>query len=210
MITDVRFEDFIGIFDTEFDPTEFINFFEHCRECNIAFDRKGFESNGRVMADTRKDQCLPIDYFLDESNGPPEMESFMIDKNMNSLYLKRYNQVLNMALNEYARKYERLMMYNLQSAYLNIQKTCKTGGYHMWHAEDANKGCTRRVLAHMMYLNDVEEGGETEFLYLAKRFKPIKGRMLIWPGGFTHTHRGNPPISGDKYIATGWVENSNI
>ena len=47
MITDVRFEDFIGIFDTEFDPTEFINFFEHCRECNIAFDRKGFESNGR-------------------------------------------------------------------------------------------------------------------------------------------------------------------
>ena len=30
----------------------------------------------------------------------------------------------------------------------------------------------------MMYLNDVEEGGETEFLYLAKRFKPIKGRML--------------------------------
>jgi len=55
-------------------------------------------------------------------------------------------------------------------------------------------------------LNDVEEGGETEFLYLKKRFKPIRDRLLIFPAGFTHTHRGNPPLSGDKYILTGWVE----
>ena len=55
----------------------------------------------------------------------------------------------------------------------------------------------------MVYLNDVEEGGETEFLYQQLKIKPSKGRVVIWPGSFTHLHRGNPPMS-TKYIATGW------
>ncbi len=29
--------------------------------------------------------------------------------------------------------------------------------------------------------------------------------MVIAPAGFTHTHKGNKPISGDKYIATSWI-----
>ena len=58
-------------------------------------------------------------------------------------------------------------------------------------------------MAWMVYLNDVEEGGETEFLYQKRKVKPKKGTILIWPGGYTHLHRGNPPMS-DKYIATGW------
>ena len=58
----------------------------------------------------------------------------------------------------------------------------------------------------MLYLNDVKEGGETEFLYQHKRYQPKEGTLLIFPAGFTHTHRGNPPISNDKYIVTGWLE----
>ena len=60
----------------------------------------------------------------------------------------------------------------------------------------------------MVYLNDVKEGGETEFQYQKLRVKPKRGTVLIWPGGFTHLHRGNPPLSGDKYIATGWYQGS--
>ena len=30
--------------------------------------------------------------------------------------------------------------------------------------------------------------------------------MVIWPAGFTHCHRGNPPLDRDKYILTGWLE----
>jgi len=58
----------------------------------------------------------------------------------------------------------------------------------------------------MIYLNDVEEGGETEFLYYARRIKPTQGTLLIWPAYFTHAHRGNPPLSNTKYIITGWIE----
>ena len=35
---------------------------------------------------------------------------------------------------------------------------------------------------------------------------PPKGRLVIWPAGFTHPHRGNAVYDKDKYIATGWFE----
>jgi hypothetical protein len=58
----------------------------------------------------------------------------------------------------------------------------------------------------ILYLNDVDEGGETEFLYQSIRIKPKKGTLILCPGSFTHTHRGNPPLSGEKYIVTTWIE----
>jgi hypothetical protein len=63
-----------------------------------------------------------------------------------------------------------------------------------------------RMMVFSLYLNDVAEGGETEFLYVKKRISPKAGRLMIWPPGFTHTHRGNPPLTEEKYILTGWLE----
>ena len=62
------------------------------------------------------------------------------------------------------------------------------------------------MFAFTLYLNDVEEGGETEFLYLSRRIEAKVGRLAIFPASFEYTHRGNPPISNEKYILTGWVE----
>ena len=45
-----------------------------------------------------------------------------------------------------------------------IQKTEPSEGYHVWHCEyDIVE--SKRVLAWSLFLNDVEEGGELEFLY---------------------------------------------
>tara|TARA_B100000902_G_scaffold212414_1_gene201993 strand:+ start:256 stop:837 length:582 start_codon:yes stop_codon:yes gene_type:complete len=84
-----------------------------------------------------------------------------------------------------------------------VQKTKPTQGYHSFHCENSTWDLYSRSMAWMVYLNDIEEGGETEFLYQKMKVKPEKGKCLIWPGGFTHLHRGNPPME-DKYIATGW------
>jgi len=97
-----------------------------------------------------------------------------------------------------------------KSKYIKIQKTSPTQGYHTWHCEnDAETGCNERLLSWILYLNDVEEGGETEFLYQSLRFKPKAGTFILFPAHFTHTHRGNPPLNGTKYIATGWIEYLN-
>ena len=89
---------------------------------------------------------------------------------------------------------------------LKIQKTLPTEGYHVWHLEHG-KGFMNepRAFVFTVYLNDVEEGGETEFLHFSKRVKPKTGRIVIWPAAFPYVHRGNPPLSGEKYILTSWM-----
>jgi len=86
-----------------------------------------------------------------------------------------------------------------------MQKTLPGEGYHVWHCEYSPTEPTR-VLAWALFLNDVEEGGELEFLHQNTRIKPKKGDFVVWPAQFTHMHRGNPPLSGEKYIVTGWYQ----
>jgi hypothetical protein len=103
-------------------------------------------------------------------------------------------------------KYEILSRYERHEiSSIKIQKTLPGEGYHVWHCESATKNLSDRFIAFGLYLNTVEEGGETEFLHQHKRFAPIRNRLLIWPAQFTHTHRGNPPLKGEKYLLTGWV-----
>ena len=83
--------------------------------------------------------------------------------------------------------------------------------YHVWHSEYPGPEHNRptRVLAFMTYLNDVNAGGETEFLYYKLKIQPRRGLTLMWPAGFTHTHRGCP-TSEEKLILTGWCIYSGI
>jgi hypothetical protein len=89
---------------------------------------------------------------------------------------------------------------------LKIQKTLPTEGYHVWHIEhEQGYENEPRAFVFSIYLNDVEDGGETEFLHFSKRIKPKKGRIVIWPSAFPYVHRGNPPLNGKKYILTSWL-----
>ena len=89
---------------------------------------------------------------------------------------------------------------------LKIQKTLPTEGYHVWHIEHG-KGFNNepRAFVFSIYLNDVEEGGETEFLHFSKRVQPKQGRIVIWTAAIPYLHRGNPPLSSEKYILTSWM-----
>ena len=93
---------------------------------------------------------------------------------------------------------------------INLQKyLADQGGYPYWHSElypklDGGESLHRTVL-WTLYLNDAFDGGETEFLYQQRRIVPKTGTLLIAPAAFTHTHRGNTPRGGDKYIATSWI-----
>ncbi len=60
-----------------------------------------------------------------------------------------------------------------------------------------------------MYLNDIEDGGETEFFYQQTKVKPTQGSIVLAPCGFTHTHRGCIPKSQDKYMLASWVMFNN-
>lgn len=64
---------------------------------------------------------------------------------------------------------------------------------------------TLRALACVMYLNTVDEGGETEFTEHGLKVSPKQGDMLMFPAYWTHPHAARMPISGDKWIISTFV-----
>jgi hypothetical protein len=98
----------------------------------------------------------------------------------------------------------------LRPGAINLQwYSAGEGGYPYWHCElfprDASAETLHRHLLWTLYLNDGFEEGETEFLFQQRKVKPRTGSLLIAPTAFTHTHRGNRPQRGDKFIATSWI-----
>jgi hypothetical protein len=107
----------------------------------------------------------------------------------------------------YVRRVPAIKLLNRHTIYYyKIQRTRPGEGYHVWHSEINEASTASRILAWTLYLNTVDEGGETEFLYQNRRVKAEVGKVVIWPAQFTYPHRGNPPLSGVKYIVTGWIE----
>lgn len=76
----------------------------------------------------------------------------------------------------------------------------------------------QRTYTMMIYLNDVEEGGETAFVNVNKEFKPQQGMAVIWsslnPDGSTNAdsmHFAKPIIKGYKAVITKWFRSySNL
>jgi len=117
------------------------------------------------------------------------------------------HQALQHCFDHYVSEYDILLDQPLISRCIKMQLTVPGAGYHIWHPEICSMDSSDRVLAWIIYLSDIdkEDGGETEFLYQRKRYSPKKNAALIWPAGFTHTHRGNVNLGNDnKYILTGW------
>lgn len=90
---------------------------------------------------------------------------------------------------------------------VKIQHYRPNEGYYAWHCERgiANHMNANRHMVFMTYLNDVTDGGGTEFYYQNKITEARKGKTLIWPADWTHTHRGVVSPTQDKYIITGWL-----
>ena len=69
----------------------------------------------------------------------------------------------------------------------------------------------------MIYLNNVLEGGETEFPKLNKVFSPVQGKALIWnnlnedgsPNENT-IHQAHPVKKGSKTIITKWFRQNSL
>ena len=136
-----------------------------------------------------------------------ETDSVVMDANQ--IILEGFIRAISKALDEYRKQYPILIegvgKYDLNND-VKIQRTLPGQGYHVWHCENGGIPSSRRMIVASMYLNKCEEGGETEFLYQHRRIKPQAGRVVLAPTGWTHPHRGNPPLKGVKYMINGWLE----
>ena len=105
---------------------------------------------------------------------------------------------------------------NLQLVYYSV------GGYFKPHYDatkntDVETTVTSREYTLLIYLNDVEEGGETVFPYLNLEIKPKKGKGILFRtlddnDRIIHEslHGGKPVIKGEKWVCNNWIHNKII
>ena len=190
----VSIDKFIGVYDnyiTKEECNKAIKLFEDQNKFNNTINRIGGEKSSILQ---KQDQ----QYFANSNN---------LDVWWEELKPMMFN--FDIALKHYIENTGAKDAYSgapFHYTSLKIQKTLPTEGYHVWHIEHG-KGFNdeARAFVFSIYLNDIEDGGETEFLHFSKRVKPKTGRIVIWPAAFPYLHRGNPPLSGEKYILTSWM-----
>lgn len=102
-------------------------------------------------------------------------------------------------INDYAIRYS-VSFSNMEG--ININRYYP-GERYKPHADDGPGN--RRIISALLYMNDVEVGGETEFPYFDIKIRPKKGRLIIFPSNYAYTHAALPPESGVKYSAAFWT-----
>jgi len=159
-------------------------------------------STDKIIGEVQKIDGKVIDPQVKDSE---EITLYVQDQK--DIFLK-YLLTLQEVVDEYKKKFPQV---DAQGAWsitegTNLQYYKPGGGYKVWHCERSSYKYpnSSRHLVFMTYLNDVDDEGETEFLYQQLKVKPVKGLTLIWPADWTHTHRGIVSPSQEKYIITGW------
>lgn len=90
----------------------------------------------------------------------------------------------------------------------NLQRYAPGEGFKRWHCDwtisDEATEPVHRVLAWILYCNSLPDGG-TEFHWQQHHEEAERGKLLIFPAGLSHIHRGRVSDSHSKTIATGWI-----
>lgn len=187
----------------------FIDFFE--TQDKLGNTWVGTMGGGHVKKDWK--YCTDLNIRRDEK----VRELKLYDDPHHLKMLNRYEKIVDEKFNDYFQKYNNGLGVHLDPMKFYACKDVDSGplmhryippeeGFHVWHADWGPWGGspTHRMVVGMLYLNDVYEGGETEFYHQEIAIQPTQGTIVVWPAYFTHAHRGNPPISNPKYIVNKW------
>jgi 2OG-Fe(II) oxygenase superfamily len=98
-----------------------------------------------------------------------------------------------------------LQSFKVLGSGYKIQMYPRNEGYFRWHADSIGQHNGNRVAAMILYLNDVEKGGETEFFHQRTKISPKAGHLVMFPTGWNYMHCGQVPESADKYIIQSFI-----
>ena len=157
-----------------------------------------------------------IDYFNKSPQGEGMVGDYKVDytqKKSTELVDSKFSlhpftfQLISSTLQEYTDKYvkkyiplQKMAKWGVDDGFTLIKFEGEDGGYKAWHTEHS-KSVPYRIIVWMFYLNDAQCG--TEFFH-HPNIESKKGRLVIWPAGWTHYHKGVTPNKGIKYIMSGW------
>lgn len=170
------------------------NYIDNCEELLHLANKKGEEEGWPDAVVTRRGQPYEVDTKAREAYVLDVAPSFKNDVEWFSLAKKIW-----LAADAYARKHnitfsnmepQQLLRYRIGSGHYEPHYDCSI--------------IDPRIFSIVLYLNDVEEGGETRFVNFDIDVKPKAGRIIIFPANYAFLHSALPPISNEKFAVVTW------
>ena len=136
-----------------------------------------------------------------------DSQDIIIDRRLEEYPFNKYKQALQECLNQYLSIYPELSRliseFSLMENIL-LQYYKPNAGYRLLHCERSMPSCSHRVMVFMTYLNTVENAG-TLFQFQNQITECEIGRTVLWPGEWTHAHKGIIHPTKEKWLITGWL-----
>ncbi|MGI9302383.1 MAG: 2OG-Fe(II) oxygenase [Gammaproteobacteria bacterium] len=182
-------------------PDEFIAYTESllepglCAEIITAFDASDEVCAGKVLYSGSGDDA---EHVQNKDKISYDLE-IVADGYWGDIY-SRLHSAVSTALAQYISSLPSLQAFPMECTGYKIQMYPRNEGQFTWHFDSLSPTGQRRIVAMIVYLNDVSTGGETAFYYQQKAIAPKAGDGILFPTAWTHMHCGCIPQSGDKYI----------
>lgn len=177
-------QQFFGVYDGALDPA-------FCRSVIERFESDPSKVVGKIGDGSRTGSVRPEIKSTTEILFTPEREDW-------SDVLLHVKQCLQKLLPRYLEPWKPAFPVALRTEDFRIARYLP--GEHFAYHSDNIGGSVTRVITAQWFLNDVAEGGSTEFPWQGVGVQPRAGRLMLAPVGWTYLHRGAPPVSGPKYI----------
>jgi hypothetical protein len=183
-----------------------------CDDIITMYELEDNKYHGVTFAGVNKHVKDTTDLIMPKNNKVWErIETILYKQLMNGLdeYMKHLNK------DEYSNKNNKYNIFDNSDLHVDcfmLQKYNKCKGRYTYHNDFANEPEKNRyrVITFIWYLNDVTDGGETEFFGGKINIKPEKGKLVLFPASWAFPHRGKMPISNDKYIITNWFYKTGL
>ncbi len=110
-------------------------------------------------------------------------------------------------MHDYAERHQSLrFILNREEVFLSspVIERLDPGQGFRWHIDSGPRNTADRFLSSLTYLNDVAEGGCTEFPLQGLDVQPRAGTMVLFPPFWIFPHRGAPPVKEVKYKMTAY------
>ena len=188
---DLSLNDFVYIKENELDK-------DFCQHIIDKFEKDDRKSQGIVGGGLRPDIKKSTDLSMTHYSGWEEEDKIFyksLNKNIINYEKTRGAMYRKFILEESATTH-------VEDSGYQIQRT-KPKEYYVWHHDQAS--FRSRRLTYIWYLNDVKDGGYTQF-NTGLKIHPEAGKMMIFPALWPWMHRGYPPKTETKYIVTGWLK----
>jgi hypothetical protein len=181
--------------------------------CNLIikkYENESMKWQGQTLSGVNLDIKDSIDFVIPKNkiDGAEEWCDIyeLLEKELNNNvkeYIHKLDDIINI---KYNNSYTTFSKNFLTSQLFQVQRYDKNKGKYIYHNDFTCDWDNKkfRVLTFLWYLNDVDEGGETEF-WGNYKIKPERGKLILFPASWVFPHSGLMPISNDKYIITGWL-----